>query len=192
MLLEASAGGDAGDDSVSASWAQAPTTLVEKQRRAVACCEPVAALLEPVAERLTELLVNWNLRTRSPFPKIRKDSFAGGESHLIEVQRDGLRDPRAGVERNEPERPIARRGACLDRAQVSDLGPFTALPLRPCEHLHGDRLDPVELGRPESPPSRRPCSPRRRCWRRWRWRCCLSRYRDPAASGLPAELFAPA
>ncbi len=43
--------------------------------------------------------------------------LARGQPHVLNVERDRLRDPGAGVERHERQRPMARRGARRDHEQ---------------------------------------------------------------------------
>jgi len=46
---------------------------------------------------------------------------ARGTDGAVDVERDDLADPRAGIERDEPERLVARRRAGLDSSEVSEL-----------------------------------------------------------------------
>jgi hypothetical protein len=55
-------------------------------------------------------------------PRNPQDALAGGTGDVVDVERDDLADPRAGVERDERERLVARRRAGLDGAEVSELG----------------------------------------------------------------------
>ena len=63
------------------------------------------------------------------------------------VKRDGLGDPRAGVERYQGQRPVTRRGACLHGSQLADLGSLVERVRR-----GGGNLNPLCIGRPESAP----------------------------------------
>lgn len=60
-------------------------------------------------------------RPCSPFPDDPQDAFAGGAGDVVDVERDDLADPYAGVERDEPEGLVARRWAGLHGSEVSEL-----------------------------------------------------------------------
>ena len=77
-------------------------------------------------ERGAQLRVDRDLADAFALAEDPQDAFAGGAGDVVEVERDGLADPRAGVERDERERPVAWRGARLDGAQVADLGAWSS------------------------------------------------------------------
>src|SRR5450755_3404130 len=55
------------------------------------------------------------------FAEDPQDSFAGGTGDVVDVERDDLADPRAGVERDERERLVARRRPGLHGSEVPEL-----------------------------------------------------------------------
>ena len=114
--------GDAGDHVVGALGAQPLAALVEKQRRAVFRSRPVAALLEPVGQGLAQLGVEWYLPDWLPLAVDAQDALARGQPHVVDVERDGLGEPRGGVERDQHERLVPRRPTPLHGPEVADLG----------------------------------------------------------------------
>jgi hypothetical protein len=56
------------------------------------------------------------------FAEDPQDAFAGGAGDVVDVERNDLADPRAGVERDERQSLVAWRGASLNRSQVAQLG----------------------------------------------------------------------
>ncbi len=50
-----------------------------------------------------------------------KDSLAGGDADVVDVEGDDLADAGPGVERDERERLVAGRGTALDGSQVAQL-----------------------------------------------------------------------
>jgi hypothetical protein len=89
--------------------------------------------------------VDRDLADAFAFAEDPQDAFAGGAGDVIDVERDDLADPGAGVERDERERLIARRRASLDGAEVSELG--TVVQRARCG---GRDLDPSGARGPEA------------------------------------------
>jgi hypothetical protein len=67
------------------------------------------------------LWVDRDLSDALAFAEDPQDSFAGGTGDVVDVERDDLADPRAGVERDERERLVARRRPGLHGAEISEL-----------------------------------------------------------------------
>ena len=122
VVAEARRRGDAGDDVVRAADAEPLPPLVEEQRGTVVGAGPVAALGEPARERGMELWVDRDVADAFAFAEDPQDAFAGGAGDVVEVKRDDLADPRAGVERDQRERQVAWRGTGLNGSEVAELG----------------------------------------------------------------------
>jgi hypothetical protein len=79
------------------------------------------------------------------FAENSQHAFAGGAGDVIDVEGDDLADPGAGVERDERERLVSRRGTALNGSQVADLGALVERSRR-----SGGDLDADGAGRPEA------------------------------------------
>ena len=124
VVVEAGAGGDAGDDGVGPSDAEAPALLVEEDRRALGGAGPVGAFGEPAGEGAAELGVDGDLSDPFAFAVDPQDAFAGGEVDVVDVEGDDLGDAGAGVERQEGQGLVSGGRAGLDGSQEPDLGPL--------------------------------------------------------------------
>jgi hypothetical protein len=124
VVVEAGGRGDGGDDVVGTADAETLAALVEKQRRTVVGGGPVVALVKPAREGGAQLRVHRDMPDAFAFAFAEdpQDACARGARDVVDVERDDLADPRAGVERDERERPVARRRAALNFAQVAQLG----------------------------------------------------------------------
>ena len=100
-LVEPSGRRDAGDDVVGAADAEALATLVEKQRRVGLGGGPVGAFVEPAGDGDAELGVDWDVADAFAFAEDPQDALAGGAGDVVDVERDDLANPGAGVERDE-------------------------------------------------------------------------------------------
>jgi len=118
VVLEAGGRGDADHDVVGAADAQPAAALVEKQRRAGLGAGPVSALIEPAGEGGPQLWVDGNVADAFAFAEDPQDAFAGRARDVVDVERDDLADPSAGVERDERERLVTRRRTTLDFSDV--------------------------------------------------------------------------
>jgi hypothetical protein len=96
--------------------------LVEKQGGSVGGAGPVGALGEPAVQHGVQPWVDRDLSHALAFARILRTPFAGGPGDVVDVEGDDLADPRAGVERDERERLVARRQAGLDGSEVPELG----------------------------------------------------------------------
>ncbi|HEX8052116.1 MAG TPA: hypothetical protein VF517_03925, partial [Thermoleophilaceae bacterium] len=106
---------------VTVSWAppdaEALAALVYKQRRTGFGAGPVGAFIQPARERGAQLRVDRDVADVLVFAEDPQEGFAGGAGDVVDVEGDDLGDPRAGVERDERERLVARRRAALDFAE---------------------------------------------------------------------------
>jgi predicted aconitase with swiveling domain len=78
VLVEPGLCGDVGDHVVGAFGAQAPTALVEEQRRALIGSGPVLAFALPVLEGLAELVVDRHVADAVALAEDPQHSFADG------------------------------------------------------------------------------------------------------------------
>lgn len=122
-VVEAGGRADAGDDGLSAADAEPLAALVEEQGGAVGGSRPVGAFGEPAVQRGVQMWVDRDLSDALAFAEDSWDAFAGRRGGVVDVERDDLADPRAGVERDERERLVAGRWEGLDGSEVSELRP---------------------------------------------------------------------
>jgi hypothetical protein len=111
VVVEAGGRGDGGDDVVRAADAEALAALVEKQRGASFGAGAVGAFIQPAREGGAQLRVDWDVADALAFCRGSADAFARGAGDVVDVERDDLADPGAGVERDERERLVARQRA---------------------------------------------------------------------------------
>ena len=102
VVVEAGGRGDGGDDVVGTAHAEALAALVEKQRGAVVGAGPVVAFVEPAGEGGAQLRVDRDVTDALAFAEDPQDAFARRARDVVDVERDDLADPRAGVERGTP------------------------------------------------------------------------------------------
>lgn len=110
--------GDAGDDVAGAPDRQPPAAVVEEQRRIGRGPGLVGTLLQPQREVSAELWVDWDLADLAALADQAKLPFAGRQMEVVDVERHGLGDAGAGVERHAGQGPVAgARCASTARSQ---------------------------------------------------------------------------